>query len=248
MPWANEPSQSMPVHKTGLPHGQAQSPRRRGIDPAAMHVGAGQCDRLIPGRRVDGGQRRLLVTRPQRMAEPHTHHEDVSGSRPSGLFRRTSRWLRSMDIASLALRAPIRSSRPKVWAHCVKCVWQSHNPGITQRPSASMMGAVPPVAVAEIREPAGVIAAIAPPLIAMSTRRALPGNRALVIIVIIPVPAILHQIRRSWAHVAETSYISVRASVAWPVAPIPFTVPPNCVASPSASRLNRLSNVHASLL
>ena len=109
----------------------------------------------------------------------------TSGSRPSGLFRRASRWLRSMDIASLALRAPIRSSRPKVWAHCVKCVWQSHNPGITQRPSASMMGAVPPVAVAEIREPAGVIAAIAPPLIAMSTRRALPGNRALVIIVII---------------------------------------------------------------
>lgn len=30
-----------------------------------------------------------------------------------------------------------------------------------------------------------MIAAIAPPLIAMSTRRALPGNRALVIIVII---------------------------------------------------------------
>lgn len=45
-----------------------------------------------------------------------------------------------MSSASLALRASIRSSRPNVYDHCVKCVWQSHNPGITHIFEAASVG------------------------------------------------------------------------------------------------------------
>ena len=44
--------------------------------------------------------------------------------------RRSSKCSRSRLIASSALRASIRSSRPSVYDHCVKCVWQSHKPGM----------------------------------------------------------------------------------------------------------------------
>ncbi len=174
----------------------------------------------------------------------------TSGSRPSGLFRRASRWLRSMDIASLALRAPIRSSRPKVWAHCVKCVWQSHNPGIAQRPSASMMGAGPPVAVAEIREPAGVIAAIAPALdrdvyAAGAAREPRVGDYRHNCLYL---PSCIRSEGhgRMWQK-HRTYPFAPRLLGQLHQSPSPYP-PPNCVASPSTSRLNRLSSVHASLL
>lgn len=95
-----------------------------------------------------------------------------------------------------------------------------------------------------------MIAAIAPPLIAMSTRRALPGNRALVIIAIIACtchPAsdqkVMGACGRNIVHIR--SRLGCLASY---TNPLHRTPPPNCVASPSASRLNRLSSVHASLL
>ena len=45
-----------------------------GVHPAAVHVGAGQGDRLISRDGVDGSQRRLRVIGPQGVSEPHADH------------------------------------------------------------------------------------------------------------------------------------------------------------------------------